>query len=218
LQALLQANTEKETELSVQENEMAMKVSQLQSELEVRPPLPQFVLILFLSFLFLSFRFTLMCDANNHDQICRGQITQLQSENTRLKKNVSEVTAQSMAVNSRHLDSATKLRESIAQLTEKADKAAKDLESAETQLAELRKAKVALEHANAELTEKLSATEKTKQVNTELDSQFKKVTSLTPSCYLSSLFFASIEMMAKRSHSEILKVVLTNYILTFFYS
>eukprot|EP00026_Physarum_polycephalum_P000256 Phypoly_transcript_00256.p1 GENE.Phypoly_transcript_00256~~Phypoly_transcript_00256.p1 ORF type:complete len:1799 (+),score=500.24 Phypoly_transcript_00256:31-5397(+) len=142
LQALIQANTQKETELSVQENEKAMKVSQLQSELE----------------------------------IARSQVAQLQTENARLKKNVSEVTAQSMAVNSRHLDSATKLRESIAHLTERADKSAKDLEAAETQLAELRASKVALERANAELTEKLSTTEKAKQVSGELDLQIKKLT------------------------------------------
>jgi hypothetical protein len=100
---------------------------------------------------------------------------QLQTENARLKKNVSEVTAQSMAVNSRHLDSASKLRESIVQLTENIEKTAKELETAEAALTEMRKAKECLEQANAELTEKLSAVENSKQNNVELDNQVKKV-------------------------------------------
>lgn len=112
---------------------------------------------------------------NAFGQIARGQATQLQTENARLKKAVSEVTSQTMAVNSRHLDAASKLRETIAQLTEKSEKSAKDCEVAEKLSSDLSNKVAELEKKNAELVEKASTSEQAKQGNAEMERQCKKV-------------------------------------------
>lgn len=80
-----------------------------------------------------------------------------------------------MAVNSRHLDAASKLRETIAQLTEKSEKSAKDFETAEILTSELKNKLSELERRNAELTEKAANSEKAKQGNVEMDKQRQKV-------------------------------------------